>query len=1159
MIARPRVRLVFTIACSGLALTAALRPVPAFGEVTRFEITTRKAVSASRAFASSGPYEEIAGRLYFAVDPNHPRNRSIVDLDKAPRNASGRVEFSADVVIYRPRDPGIGNGIALVDVVNRGNRTVIGSFNHPGTAADREAGDGFLFNRGYTLVCIGWEFDVPLRDGAIRIDAPVASGVSGIARGTFTPAANAREFTVADLEGYKPTDPGAAANTLTVRDGPLGTPTVIERGRWRLAGNTVTLDGGFEAGRLYELAYAAKDPVVAGLGFLAVRDAAAWIKHDASGLPRARQAVAFGSSQSGRFLRSFLYEGFNPDEQHRQVFDGVMAHIAGSARIDLNRRWATPTTQATYTATSFPFADMRQKDPATGAEDGALDNSRAREHLPKLFYTNTAVEYWGGGRVAALVHGDPQGTSDLVLPAHERVYFIAGTQHGPAVFPPKESNGQLADNPTDYWWAMRALLVAMERWVRDGTLPPDSRYPRFSDGTLVAVKELAFPQIPHVPSPRGLSAGGRAANRLVAADGKPGAPLPLYVPQVDADGNERAGIRLPDVAVPLATLTGWNFRKPSIGVPDQLFPLLGSSIPFTSTKGERTREKDPRLSIEERYADRETYLRLVNAAAAALVNEGYLLAEDVPGIARRSADHWNLRAGGTADNQSASPAPAWKAEPARFTDPNRAAKLGAAFGEIDKMMEAFANAAHVPGAAWGIVVDGSLAHAGATGYRDLAAKAAVQPDTVFRIASMTKSFTALAILKLRDDGKLSLDDPAERYVPELKGLAYPSDDSPRITIRHLLSHAEGFPEDNPWGDQQLGVSEDRFTEMLRRGIPFSNTPGVAYEYSNYGFAILGRVVSRVSGMPYRAFVEQNILRPLGLTSTTLEPSSVPPSRLARGYRWEDGIWKDEPLLPDGAFGSMGGMLTSIPDLARYVGAFLSAWPPRDGADTGPILRSSLREMQQVWRPRPAGVTRDSAGALQLNAGGYGFALAISQTCAFGHIVSHGGGLPGFGSLMRWLPEYGVGIVTFGNATYTGWNRVVNDAFGALAKSGGLEPRVVQPSTALVAARDAVSRLIVRWDDGVAKSIAAENFFLDRTAERRRADFDALHAAVGACTPSGGFERIENALRGQWIVNCERGRLRATITLAPTVPPSVQYLDVTAVSANEPPRAGACVQ
>jgi CubicO group peptidase (beta-lactamase class C family) len=529
------------------------------------------------------------------------------------------------------------------------------------------------------------------------------------------------------------------------------------------------------------------------------------------------------------------------------------------------------------------------------------------------------------------------------------------------------------------------------------------------------------------------------------------------------------------------------------------------------------------------------------------------------GPSGRSSNRWNLRTGRTADSQAVDRRPVWKPEPARFADPNRAAKLGSAFGEIDRMMEAFATTAHVPGAAWGIVVDGSLAHAGSTGYRDLAAKAVVQPDTVFRIASMTKSFTALAIMKLRDEGKLSLDDPVERYIPELKGLAYPSDDSPRITIRHLLSHAEGFPEDNPWGDQQLGVSEDRFTEMLRRGIPFSNTPGVAYEYSNYGFAILGRVVSRVSGTPYRAFVEQNILRPLGMSSTTLEPSSVPPSRLARGYRWEDSTWKDEPLLPDGAFGSMGGMLTSIPDLARYVGAFLSAWPPRDGADTGPIRRSSMREMQQVWRPRPATVARDSAGALQLNAGGYGFALAISQTCAFGHVVSHGGGLPGFGSLMRWLPEYGVGIVAFGNATYTGWNRVFNDAFGALAKTGALEPRVVQPSAALVTARDAVSRLIVRWDDRLAESIAAQNLFLDRTADRRRADFDALHASVGACTPSGEFERIENALRGQWIVTCERGRLRASITLAPTVPPSVQYLDVTVVPPNEPARGGACVQ
>jgi CubicO group peptidase (beta-lactamase class C family) len=484
--------------------------------------------------------------------------------------------------------------------------------------------------------------------------------------------------------------------------------------------------------------------------------------------------------------------------------------------------------------------------------------------------------------------------------------------------------------------------------------------------------------------------------------------------------------------------------------------------------------------------------------------------------------------------------------------------LSAAFPEIDRQVSAFMERAHVPGAAWGIVIDGRLAHVGVSGYRDLATKAPVTRDTVFRIASMTKSFTAIAILKLRDEGKLSLDEPAERYVPELKGLQYPTTDSPRITIRHLLSHAEGFPEDNPWGDQQLAATEAQFSEMLRKGIPFSNAPGVAYEYSNYGFAILGRVVTNVSGKPYRDYIADALLRPRRMTSTTLEPAAVRGDRIARGYRWEDDTWKNEPPLPDGAFGAMGGMLTSLDDLGRYVGAFLDAWPPRDGAETGPVRRASLREMQQIWRARPASASRNASGVLQLSSGGYGYGLNISQDCAFNHIVAHGGGLPGFGSLMRWLPEYGVGFIAFGNVTYTNWNGVANAAFELLAKTGGLQPRLPQASDTLVAMRDAVSKLIIQWDDQQAESIAAMNLFLDRSKDRRQREVAALKDKVGQCAAPAAFDSVQNALRGVWTMKCERGNLRVAITLAPTIPPRVQFLDVRAVEPSAPSAPqGAC--
>ena len=480
----------------------------------------------------------------------------------------------------------------------------------------------------------------------------------------------------------------------------------------------------------------------------------------------------------------------------------------------------------------------------------------------------------------------------------------------------------------------------------------------------------------------------------------------------------------------------------------------------------------------------------------------------------------------------------------QFADTARVKKLATAFPEIDRNITEFVRTSHVPGAAWGIVVDGELVHTGAAGVRDVASQAPVDADTVFRIASMTKSFTAMAILKLRDERKLSLDDPAERYVPELKQLRYPTTDAPRITVRHLLTHSAGFPEDNPWGDQQLSETEAELSRMMRAGIPFSNAPGMAYEYSNYGFAILGRIVSQVSGKPYDEYVTENILKPLGMNYTTLHPDKVAPNRLAIGYRWEDERWKEEPALPHGSFGAMGGMLTSIRDLSRYVSVLLDAFPARDGRESGPIRRASLREMQQPWRPSAMRVVRDSStNATHLTSSSYGYGLGVTQTCEFRAIVAHSGGLPGYGSQMRWLPDYGVGLIAFGNLTYTGWTRVIGEAIDSLNRTGGLQPRKVVPSAELTAASKSVSSLVLQWDDALADKIAAENLFMDRSKDRRRQEIDDLRAKVGTCTGPSGFDVVENALRGQWTLPCERGALQVSITLAPTMPPAVQYLSV----------------
>lgn len=484
------------------------------------------------------------------------------------------------------------------------------------------------------------------------------------------------------------------------------------------------------------------------------------------------------------------------------------------------------------------------------------------------------------------------------------------------------------------------------------------------------------------------------------------------------------------------------------------------------------------------------------------------------------------------------------APPPRFTDPDRMAKLQRAMPVVDSIMRTFMQRSRVPGIAYGVIVDGRLLHVAATGVRHVPSNAPVDTSTVFRIASMTKSFTALAILQLRDAGKLSLDDPAERYVPELKGLRYPTSDAPRITIRQLLSHAAGFPEDNPWGDQQLSASEADLSRMMRSGIPFSNGPGLAYEYSNFGFAILGRIVVNVSGIPYARYIRERVLLPLGMTSTTMEAATVPDARRAHGYRLQDGQWLEEAPLPDGSFGAMGGMLTSSADLSRWVALMLGAWPPRDGDEHPVLKRSSLREMQQVWRAAPSSaVSNGSTGTLSMTSGGYAYGLRVSQNCLFHHIVAHSGGLPGFGSQMRWLPEYGVGIIALGNLTYTSWGAPIDAAFDALAKAGALVPRVVQPAPVLSAMQEQVTRLVLDWKQPLADSIAAMNLFRDESATRRAAAIARLmQDAGGDCRPEGAMW-VENALRGEWKMACATGALRVRITLAPTEPARVQEFGV----------------
>jgi hypothetical protein len=457
----------------------------------------------------------------------------------------------------------------------------------------------------------------------------VAANASTIVRTDFTPNDHGADMTIADLAGYPPADAAGADTTLTVRNEQYGLPQPVARNKYQLRGNVVSMPGGFEPGRIYQIAYRTTNPAIGGIGLAAFRDFSAWLKHGQQGNANAKWAYAYGASQSGRFLRTFLYYGFNADEKGQQVFDGVMAHIAGAARLSINEPSATPNALAMYTATGFPFADATTRDPVSGKQEGLLDNDRARKVQPKVFYTNTAVEYWGGGRSAALIHTTPDGKSDLKVPDNVRIYFLTGAQHSPARFPAHVTTGQQPENPVEYAWTLRALLTSMDRWVRQGTAPPASQYPRLADGTLIAATQVAFPAIPGVASPHHLPAARQGET-----------PLPFLVPQVDQDGNERAGVRTPELSVPVATYTGWNFRNPSIGGPGLLVSLMGSSVPFAATK-ESKKPNDPRRSIDERYPTHERYTELAKSAATALVSAGYLLAGDVPQVMQRAEDEWN--------------------------------------------------------------------------------------------------------------------------------------------------------------------------------------------------------------------------------------------------------------------------------------------------------------------------------------------------------------------------------------------------------------------------------------------------------------------------------------------------------------------------------------
>jgi hypothetical protein len=644
--------------------------------VTRFDVTLRRPLADGRPFGSVGPYEELKGRVQLAIDPTHPANARITDVERAPRNGDGRVEFAADVSILLPVDRARASGRLLVDVVNRGHTVTVPNFNHAtrpefGLYSDAhpaiDVGDGFLMRRGYTVVSCGWQCDVPELPGLFRLYAPEARVEGHPLRGRVYVNLQAPEpaphFLLSDRRhlAYPAADVDEPTAVLLVRDQLDGEPRPIPRSAWRFArvadGRVVAdprhvwLEGGFERGRLYQVAYTAVGAPVLGVGFAALRDCASWLKHDATSpaAGRLRWAYAYGRSQTGRFLRTLVYWDLNLDEENREAFDGIIANVAGGMRGEFNQRFGQNSKdRPQMMAHVFPSTDVATTDPVAGLTEALHARLDARGSRLKVFYTNTSAEYHRGD--ASLVHTDPAGVRDAAHGPHTRVYHFASTEHGLGVWPPTDVTPIPADpsgwtersqnlrGTINYGRLLRACLVNLDRWVTEGLEPPPSCHPRLDDGTAVPPESLAktFEGIPgaHYPRyharPRRLDFGADPERRVLSqVPPREGPAFGSLVSAVDADGNEVSGIALPEVRVPLATHTGWTLRHPDIGGAEQLLVFAGATIPFAATGRRRQATGDPRPSIEERYASRAAYLERVRAAAHHLVAARYVLDEDV--------------------------------------------------------------------------------------------------------------------------------------------------------------------------------------------------------------------------------------------------------------------------------------------------------------------------------------------------------------------------------------------------------------------------------------------------------------------------------------------------------------------------------------------------
>ncbi len=636
--------------------------------LTRLDITSREPFQDGQTFGDVGPYELLKGKAHFAIDPAAAANAMIVDLEFAPRNDAGLVEFSADVEILQPANLANANGAVLYDVNNRGNRLALGMFN--------DGTDGFLMEQGFIIAWSGWIAEILPGDGRLILDAPVATQngepITGLVTAEFVSDSNTNRYSIAHFGNqgsFEPTSRGLESAQLTWRMNERDARVAIPREQWTLHQQVIEADGrrsalplielevagGIRAGYIYEFIYEAQGPIVQGVGLAGIRDLISFLKHDdgtqnpvnAAGDSAADYAYGFGVSQSGRCLRQFLYDGFNADEQGRIVFDGVIPHVAGAGMGFFNHRFASPTRHNSqhdnhqFPADVFPFTYGEETDPFTGQVDGILRRASEADVVPKVMHVQTSSEYWH--RAGSLVHTDPAGTRDAVIPDDVRIYTIGGAQHGAGSGTPDASGaGEMTRNPTDYRPLLRALLLALDAWVRDGIEPPASVYPRIADGTLVGwggaesgwrpLPNVRYPEVIHQPDFVDRGPEFETLRRITVHPPRLIDRYTVRIPGFDESNNERGCLILPTVAVPLGSFTGWYLRPHEIGAETELLSLAGGYIPFARTEAERLASGDSRPSIESRYAGFDDYRTRFEAHTRSLVERGYLLEEDVPRV-----------------------------------------------------------------------------------------------------------------------------------------------------------------------------------------------------------------------------------------------------------------------------------------------------------------------------------------------------------------------------------------------------------------------------------------------------------------------------------------------------------------------------------------------